>query len=55
MPRDWSALAAAAGIPADQIDRTVKPLIALDETFRPLAAQLGFGDEPATALCEDAE
>jgi hypothetical protein len=57
MSRDWNALAAAsgAGIPADQIDRTVKPLIALDEAFRPLAAQLRFDDEPATILSEDAE
>jgi hypothetical protein len=44
-------------IPAADRERTIKPLAALEETFRPLAASLRFEDEPATTFdaAEDAE
>ena len=47
--KNWTALAAASGIdipPAD-LERTVKPLAALEQAFRPLADRLTFADEPA--------
>lgn len=55
MTRDWKALAAAsgAGIPAQEIDRTTKPLEGLERAFRPLADSLEYDDEPATIF--DAE
>ena len=57
--KDWSALAAASGleIPSAQIERIVKPLEALEEAFRPLAAGLTFDAEPAVMFSagEDAE
>jgi hypothetical protein len=57
--RDWKAMAAAsgAGIPADDVERVTKPLVGLEQTFRPLANSLTFDEEPATAFdaAEDAE
>ena len=48
--KDWKALAQARdlGIPAADLDRIVKPLEALEETFRPLAAKLMPEQEPCT-------
>ncbi len=45
--KDWKALAAAAGIPAADIDRSVAPLEALEKSFRPLAESLTPEIEPA--------
>jgi hypothetical protein len=44
-------------IPAKDLERTVRPLVSLEETFRRLAMQLGPGDEPATIFgaVEDGE
>jgi hypothetical protein len=48
--KSWNAIVAASGldIPTADIDRIAKPLQALEETFRPLAARLTIADEPAT-------
>ena len=47
---DWKALAQARGlaIPANDLDRTVAPLKALEETFRPLVRDLTPDLEPCT-------
>lgn len=44
-------------IPADQLDRAVKILDALEAAFRPLARTLTFDEEPATTFdaAEEAE
>jgi hypothetical protein len=44
------AAASGAGIPPEDVDRVTKPLAGLEETFRPLADSLMFGEEPATAF-----
>jgi len=51
------ASASGAGIPAEDVERVTKPLVGLEQTFRPLANSLTFGDEPATAFdaAEDGE
>lgn len=46
--KDWTAIAAACEIPADHIERAARPLAALEDSFRPLAASLTFDEEPAT-------
>jgi hypothetical protein len=53
---DWKAVAKARGlgIPDQDLERTVAPLTALEETFRQLAQQLRPEDEPA-ALFDPAE
>jgi len=57
--RDWKAMAAAsgAGIPAEDVERVTKPLVGLEQTFRPLADSLTFDEEPATVFdgAEDTE
>jgi hypothetical protein len=57
--RDWKAMAVASGtgIPAEDVERVTKPLVGLEQTFRPLANSLTFDEEPATAFdaAEDAE
>jgi len=56
---DWKALAQARGlaIPANDLDRTVTPLQALEETFRPLVRHLTPDLEPCILFRadEDAE
>lgn len=56
---DWKALAQVRGlaIPAYDEDRTVAPLKALEETFRPLVRDLTPDMEPCTLFRadEDAE
>lgn len=49
--------ASGIGIPAEDVDRVTKPLVGLDEAFRPLAESLSFADEPAVMFdaAEDAE
>jgi hypothetical protein len=46
---DWKALARARGfdIPDAELDRIVSPLDQLEESFRPLAAAIPPGVEPA--------
>jgi hypothetical protein len=53
--KNWNAIAAACGIPADQIGRAVAPLAALDDSFRPLAASLSSADEPDTIFAAEEE
>ena len=54
---DLAALAAALGIPREQMERVAKPLEALEAAFRPAAATLEFDEEPATTFdaAEDGE
>jgi hypothetical protein len=56
-PPDWEALATARGlkIPAEQLDRVIEPLRALEKRFHPLAANLSFDLDPATMFCADPE
>ncbi|MCC7234785.1 MAG: hypothetical protein IT163_05745 [Bryobacterales bacterium] len=51
-PRDYRQIAAAlaTGIPAGELDGVVKPLEALEESFRPLTAALADETEPAFTL-----
>lgn len=51
-PRDYRQIAAAlsTGIPAGEIDGVVKPLEGLEESFRPLVAELADETEPAYLL-----
>ena len=46
---DWKAIARARGIdiPANELERTLRPLESLEETFRPMVRHLGPADEPA--------
>ncbi len=46
---DWKRIAQARGlnIPAEDLERTLAPLIALEQAFRPLTACLRPEDEPA--------
>jgi len=57
--KDWNGIVAASGlgIPAEDVERIVKPLESLDAAFRPLAGTLTFMDEPATIFdaAEDGE
>jgi hypothetical protein len=57
--KDWNGIVTACGfgIPAEDVARVVKPLAALEETFRPLARTLTFADEPAAIFdaLEDGE
>ena len=57
--KDWSALAAASGIniPSAEMERMLKPLQGLEESFRPLANSLTIADEPAVLFdpTEDGE
>jgi len=48
MAKDWKAAALASGlkIPAADLDRIAQPLNALEETFRPLTADLTPDMEP---------
>ena len=52
---DYRAAAAAAGIPADDVQRALRPLEALEALFRPLAASLRFDEEPATTFAAPEE
>ena len=49
---DWkeAARAAALDIADADLDRVAGPLAAMEESFRPLAAQLMAADEPATVF-----
>lgn len=51
--KDWKAIARASGleIPAEELDRIVSPLDALEEAFRPLMKHLSADLEPATGIC----
>jgi hypothetical protein len=42
-------------IPAEQLDRVIEPLRALEKRFRPLAADLSFDLDPAATFCADPE
>jgi len=57
--KDWKALAQALDlpIPADEMNRVVAPLEALEQAFRPLIADLTPDVEPAFTLhaVEDSE
>jgi hypothetical protein len=57
--KNWRALAEAGGlaIPAQEMDRIIAPLEALEETFRPLVDDLTPDQEPCTQFraAEDAE
>ena len=50
--KNWVAIAQAHGLPlsAPELDRVVKPLAALEETFRPLVKQLTPDMEPDLEL-----
>jgi hypothetical protein len=55
---DWKAIAKARGleVSAEELDRIVGPLGALEEAFRPLVKGLTADVEPATGICgEEAE
>ena len=56
-PPDWEALAKARGleIPAEQMDRVIESLRAVEKRFRPLAAGLSFGLDPAIRFFADPE
>lgn len=56
-PTDWEALAKARGfeISPTDLDRVIKPLRALERRFRPLAAGLSSGMDPATTFRADPE
>jgi hypothetical protein len=49
---NWTAIAQAHGLPlsADELDRVVRPLAALEKTFRPLASRLMPDQEPDLEL-----
>ena len=51
--KDWKAIARARGleISAEELDRIVGPLDALEESFRPLVQDLTVDVEPATGAC----
>jgi hypothetical protein len=51
--KDWKAIAKASGleVSADELDRIVGPLDALEEAFRPLVKDLPADLEPATGIC----
>jgi hypothetical protein len=55
--RDWEAMAKARGlqVPGRELDLVTGPLRALEEVFRPLAADLPPGLEPATTFRADPE
>jgi len=55
--KDWKAIARASvpELPAGEIDRTVAPLEALEQTFRPLVKDLPPGLEPDFAFRADEE
>ncbi len=50
--KDWKTLAQAggSGIPEADLERIIEPLQALEDTFRPLVANLPPELEPATEL-----
>jgi len=50
--KDWKAIAqiVAADIPPADLDRTVAPLNTLEQTFRPLTANLPSDLEPAVVF-----
>ena len=54
---DWKTLALARGIPAEDVDRIIAPLEALETSFRPLTRSLNAAMEPAVIYHagEDAE
>jgi hypothetical protein len=49
---DWKKAAAAIApdIPADALERSLKPLETLEGAFRPLIARIPFETEPAYVL-----
>ena len=51
--KNWKAIAQAGGleVSAEELDRIVGPLDALEETFRPLVKDLTVDLEPATGMC----
>lgn len=51
--RDWKTIAKASGLEcsAEELDRIVGPLGALEEAFRPLVKDLPADLEPATGIC----
>lgn len=55
--KDWKAIAQATipELPARDLERLVEPLAALEETFRPLVADLTPDVEPATILQAERE
>ena len=55
--KDWAGIARASGLQlaAGELDRTVAPLGALEETFRPLVKQLTPDLEPDLELRLDGE
>ena len=48
MVKNWRVIAQASGLdlPASELDRIVRPLDSLEETFRPLAESLTPDREP---------
>jgi len=52
MPNDWKSLAAglAPDIPAQDLDRVLKPLESLEQQFRPLVARMPLETEPSYTL-----
>jgi hypothetical protein len=52
MPTDWKCLAAslAPDIPAQELDRVLKPLESLEQQFRPLVAGIPLETEPSYTL-----
>ncbi len=55
--KDWKTIAKAAipDVPAEELDRLLEPLAALEETFRPLVRGLTPDFEPATFLSVEKE
>ncbi|HTS26262.1 MAG TPA: hypothetical protein VMH81_10345 [Bryobacteraceae bacterium] len=55
--KDWKSIARAGGldVPAEELDRIVGPLAALEESFQPLVKDLPPDLEPATGICEGEE
>lgn len=51
--RDWKAIARGGGleVSAEELDRIVGALDALEEAFRPLVKDLSVDMEPATGIC----
>jgi hypothetical protein len=47
---DYRARAAAEGIPAEQVERVLRPLEGLEPAFRTLADSLTFDEEPAVTF-----
>jgi hypothetical protein len=47
--RDWIAIAKASGLTAldRDLERTVAPLVSLEQAFRPLVKDLSYALEPA--------